>query len=78
MSKLPPHTEMLDLSHNDIGLKGLSAMANCFQKKCLDSNLFMGNTMDGFRSDPWKGLQSGFEETHEHTQRKRHTYKKSS
>ena len=42
----PRHTEMMDLSHNDIGLKGISAMANRFQKKCLDLAINLG-TNDG-------------------------------
>jgi hypothetical protein len=33
---------MMDLSHNDIGLKGISAMANRFQKKCLDLAINLG------------------------------------
>lgn len=49
MSKLPPHTEMLDLSHNDIGLKGLSAMANCFQKKLLPQLRWLDLSMNGLR-----------------------------
>lgn len=49
VSKLPVHTEMMDLSHTDIGLKGISAMANRFQKKLLPQLRWLDLSMNGLR-----------------------------